>query len=253
MIDFVSPQKCNEHLNNHVLTPPENESWGIVWQGDYQVLAGGHQNDNACYRLRNELAAEPSQQISTLIVELRNRYLESANQCIKNASKTQWFARSNNESVMIDTNGILCSTINNHGCNTIKTCFIPGRGNAPAVMASKSTSDPHARAKGNYSAMRGDGLNSSSKGKRWKKNHTTTQRAATRGKIETAEQRLYYFVFKPAMKFIRARQIEMDPESLVNLHGSSFDYFRELKQVLPRLSQLSFEHWTALREGEQNA
>ncbi len=253
MIDFSSLQKCNAHLNNHVLTPPENESWGIVWQSDYSFLADGQENDNVCYRLRSELATDSSRQASALIVELRNRYLESANQCIKGASTTQWFSQSKNESVMIDTNGILCLTTDNHGCKTIKTCFIPGFGTASAVAASRNSSDPHARANGKYSAMRGDGRKSSGKGKCWKNNHTATQRAAARGKITTAEQRLYYFVFKPVMKFIRAKQLEIDPKRLVKLRGSSFDCFRELKQILPPLSQLKFEHWTVFREGEQNA
>ncbi len=118
------------------------------------------------------------------------------------------------------------------------TDFLPGQGSAEAVTAARGRASSAGR------GLRRD--RSQAGGLRPRRHPRDAWRAAVYERAWSAEQRLYCRVFRPAVQHIRRTHLDQPALGEGRCPGPRHEYAR-LKHVLPRMSELGFTDWQALR------
>lgn len=211
---FVNEQKALEHLQNHLLTSPENEAWALVLADLGQAeIAETLKDSEACFRLIR-LAGEAG---AAAVSEYLEAYRKAVNQGCVEARKLGWWAQDRWVAVAIGTTAVFALFEN----SVLRTAYIP----AQAVKNRK-------REPGTVTPL------PPAHKMRKPREKERDRKAAEREAQWTALERIYYKLFRPAVQFIRSRY-----HTWVSLNGQKWDDIALLKDRLPRMSQLSYAKW----------
>lgn len=224
-----------DHLCNHVLTNPECEGWAIINPRLLDIV------DLANHDARYQFAKKACDTEGMSAQELFNEYAQAVNKAISDSKKLGWFVCfGNNNHVLIGISGLLAVIED----NVLRTAFLPGQGNASAVVENRIES------KNWHSPLpRERRVRHTSDDEKRKKNHREIEKLKKRISQWNNNEKAYYLVFRPSIGNIwSANTSTFDFNGTIR---SSRHYFL-LKSVLPRRKQLSLEHWQSLRDQCEN-
>lgn len=250
MFQFSNTDSLKKHLNDHVLTPSESYSWGIVWKGEIQFLEESDNGDNTCYRMRVELFDDMAGEHSLALSDLMNRYLTTANDLFTQSQRLGWRVQALRVAACINSSGVVGVFETGASTTIVKTVFIPGFGTADGTLQSqKADSSPHDRVSASGFNSRGSAMRGAdSRGRQ--SDHRDSRRGGIQHRMRNrraaawnSDQRVYYLVFRPAIQFLRRLQL--------GSNACSRDVAL-LKSVLPMMSQLKINKWLELRSTEVN-
>lgn len=213
---FPGLDSAVDHLCRHVLSHPESDGWLLVAPAlaDEAGLCdeeGRHQARLAVLRHEQELTGR--------LVGLYRRACEVA---AGDAFLLGWHVSDGAVTVALGTSGTFFLI----EARVLTTAYLPGLGSPEAVRASGEGGHPAAGRERRL--MRRD---------RGGRGHVPEARRR-REQNWTAEERLYYCVFRPAVQHIRSRHHRAH-----ELDGGRRDDIALLNRVLPRMSCLTLELW----------
>jgi hypothetical protein len=166
---------------------------------------------------------------------LYDRYCGAVEDAGQDATRLAWHVTSGRVTIALGTSGVLMVIE-----SSLKTAFLPGQGDPSIVDSCQGWDQP-----------RPDSRNPRLRGMR---SGCTVERATSAGgrghprdrgsQDWTEAQKLYYGVFRPAVQFLRSRyHLDLDVRGQRRLSEYGL-----LKDVLPPMSCMKYEHWVALRE-----
>ena len=228
---FATWEQAVQHLCDHLLSAPECHGWVILVPRVREIVAP----DADRARLRYcQNAWETQGRSSQALYDL---YAQEIIRTLQDARQLQWHCPSGGAVIAFGTSGVLVVVEHQQGTqHVVKTAFLPGFGNPGTVVKSR---DANGREVGlrRESQAAGPAL---SRRKRCARDERAHERRMARW---TGEERLYYMVFRVALRTIRSWHYVRCPGRTSNRLG---DYAR-LKDVLPPRSALKFDQWQALR------
>ncbi|TVS20133.1 MAG: hypothetical protein EA424_05500 [Planctomycetaceae bacterium] len=225
---FVDWESAHRHLCDHLLTAPECFGWQLV-APQYVQMCDPEDAD-----ARWSYAQQSADSQCGTAQPLYDLYHAAVTRDTDDSSVLGWYHGNRRLTVCLGTSGILAIIEQ----QAVVTAFLPGQGSGHDTRAGQ-------QAEASRVLPRESGMRSGRSGRRSRDaiehdRHVRQQREAA----WSAAQRLYYRVFKPAVQFVkRGHHRHRD------LHGRLIrgDYAL-LKDVLPPLSQLKYEHWVLLRQ-----
>jgi hypothetical protein len=226
---FASPSAALGHLRDHLLTAPEAEAWALVAPGYEAVVDPGSSDARWRYWAKAEESGGASAQ------PLYDIYFEAVRLDAADASRLRWLWSGADLTVALGTSGILVVV-----AAAVVTAFLPGQGD-PAATRRGQEAGPAATG-----LVREGGMRSGRPG-RFRADEAERERRErlSREAAWCPAERVYYLVFRPAVRFVRGcHHGQRDP--LGRPLGN--DYAR-LKEVLPPQSHLGFKEWASLRAG----
>ncbi len=235
MSTFKTAKKLQQHLINHVLSPPESLGWGLVWRGRFPCLADDPTAIDHCYRLR-KLGQEPpgrpvpNDEIDSeikpnpdaeLYRKLSAAYEAETSKSHQRSQRLGWMTERAGVSVHFDPYGIALVMRWKEGRGYVKTAYLPGFGAREQIA--RSQLDPenvHGRVR---SGMRARGATSSGSAAETKRPHWQDSGQPRKSQANenqdiwqrldhrwaTAwddDQKLYHLVFRPSVQVIRRYQ-----------------------------------------------
>jgi hypothetical protein len=225
---FRTWQDAVRHLCDHVLTAPECHGWLIVLPGYFEII----DPDNFDARKRYAAAAEQTRGVSAQ--PLYDLYALAVRVAALDSACLGWCNTDADVAVALGTSGVLLVIQGAY----LRTAFLSGQGDAAAVRESWEAAGAGAGVLSRERGMR-SGRPGRSAGAR-EHDRPGRQRAEERW---SAEERLYYYVFRPAVQFIRSRY-----HASRDLTGHWLDCdYALLKPVLPPFSRLKLADWQELR------
>ena len=218
------------HLCDHVLTAPECDGWAVVMPCYEAVLDPGDGEARWHYaRIAQETHGTSAQRLYEL-------YSDSIAADAADARRLGWLKTESGVTVTLGTSGVLVIIEAVGGrCRAVTTAFLPGQGCARAVR--ESVGEP-----GVGRALRRESSGRSCNHRPGDSPREEQQRQG-RESDYTGDERLYYYVFKPAVQFIR-NQYHSQYDMLGNRCGNDYAL---LKEVLPRRSGLKYRDWLSFR------
>ncbi len=225
---FTDWQSAYKHLRDHLLTAPECFAWQIVSPTYRQVV--NPQDADARWTYSQQAAISEGRTAQRLY----DLYRVAVSQDIDDSVVLGWCRGEGRLTVCLGTSGILA--LFDH--RAVRTAFLPGQGSSQATRTSQQAEQPRG-------LPREAGMRAGRVGRRGREavEHDRRLRQQREAAWSPA-QRLYHRVFKPAVQFVkRCHHRNRD------MHGRLIrgDYAL-LKEVLPHLSQLKYEHWLLLRQ-----
>jgi len=267
MPDFSTRRHFVEHLNAHVLSPSESYAWGLIWQERFACLNPDDVGDNECFRLRNlsgQMESDarfvgdaPGMPLSqpnddskvsdreVLWLRLASEYRNEIVRAIARSQRLQWHTSRDGAGVYFDPCGIIVICYKLASKPTVSTAYIAGFSSSEVVSCSSELpGDVHARVGSGSRMRRHTGENQGGLRERLQSRRATNWNAA---------QKIYYLVFRPALRFIRGRQPTAAAPAAYgsnvrgNTRNESTDKRRvdmaEVKAALPRRSRLEYDDW----------
>lgn len=216
---FSHWEKAIEHLIAHVLTAPECQGWAIV------IPQVSTQIDLQDVEARTRAAQQARESRGVRVQALFDLYRSAADAASREAGRLGWVASRNACTVALGTTGVL--VLIDH--NRVVTCYLPGLSGPTAINRARNDCRS-VLSREQCHRMRG-GLPSREQ-----------RRQQRREQRWSAEESLYYRVFRPAVQFIRGRFHEQ-----IGLDGRIRYDAALLKDCLPPMSQLKLENWRAYR------
>jgi hypothetical protein len=229
---FGNWQSACEHLQSHLLTEPECRSWVLVIPELEEMI---DLQDPDARRAYHQRAVQTRGIAAQGLYDVLCRSIQDAS---REASRLKWFVSEGAVTVALGTTGILMVVM-----TELKTAFLPGQGDPESVRKQQEQGGPRP----DDTATRGPGMRP---GRRGSRDEPGRQQRSQQARSEdwTDSQRLFYAVFRPAVQFIRARyRYELDARG----QARRGDYGL-LKDVLPPMSQLKYDHWLILRREAQS-
>jgi hypothetical protein len=217
------------HLQRHLLTAPECQAWALVIPCLEEIVPLDDTDGRWRYYRRF---------LDTNGVEgqaLYDRYCGAVENAGEDATRLAWHVTSGRATVALGTSGVLMVIE-----SSLKTAFLPGQGDPSIVDSCRGQDQPrHDRRDPRTRGMRsgrtiGRGTSAGDSGD-----------GHDRGSLKWTEtQKLYYGAFRPAVQFVRSRYyLDLDVRGQRRLGEYGL-----LKDVLPPMSCLKYEHWMTLRE-----
>jgi hypothetical protein len=217
---FADMERTCSHLGNHLLTAPECAAWSLI----LPALAEHLDIDDASARDAFYKEALASRGVSAQAV--LDLYRQAAECAVSEAYVLSWHASDGRTTVALGTGGVL--VIIEGAC--VVTVYLPGQGSAEAVRQS------HQAGPGRLGRERG-------LMRRRLEGHPRDRRLREEREAgRSAEQRLYYHVFRPAVQFLRERYHQS-----YGLDGMRRFDGALLKGVLPPMSRLRLLDWQGYR------
>ncbi len=225
---FTDWQSAYNHLRDHLLTAPECFAWQIVSPTYLQVVNPEDADARWAY---SQQAAVSECRTAQRLYDL---YRAAVSQDIDDSLLLAWYHGDCRLMVCLGTSGILAIFEQ----RAVSTAFLPGQGSGQATRVGQQAEQPRG-------LPREGGMRAGRVGRRGREAVEHDRRLRQQREAAwSADQRLYYRVFKPAVQFVkRCHHRNRD------MHGRLIrgDYAL-LKEVLPHLSQLKYEHWILLRQ-----
>jgi len=225
---FADWRSAYRHLRDHLLTAPECFGWQLVAPQYAQICDLEDADARWAYA---QQAADSECRTAQPLYDL---YCAAVSQDTDDALVLGWYHGDSRLMVCLGTSGIL--TIFNQ--RTVITAFLPSQGSGEATRAGQQTKQPG-------DLPREGGMRAGRVGRRSREAIEHDQQLRQQREAAwSATQRLYYRVFKPAVQFVKRCHHQSR-----DMHGRLIrgDYAL-LKDVLPHLSQLKYEHWILLRQ-----
>lgn len=223
---FADEASARDHINRHFLTHPECNRWAIVIPGLVQQFGDITQTEerNRVYH-HLKRSWEAFQAVYRLLVQSIEANYSDARQLGWSATAYRprgWVM------VFLGTSGVLVVA----QAGVIRTVFLPD----PDRAVSTCAENPDAQTVGPRRRMRGG--------------HQEIERVAVQRWLRASqwspEERLYYCVFRPALRFIRSAVYETHPG-----HGAlkprCNDYYL-LKTKVPATQRCTLELWRQWRQ-----
>lgn len=255
---FGNPSTALGHVRDHLLTAPECEGWVLVspkyrdvvdpadgdarWRLGVEADGGGGEATGRMYKLYAEAIGEALREAWRLAWWVGFEDVEAA---VRESGVASSGARSG-ASAALGTSGVLVMFERRHGLRrVVVTAYLPGLGTAALVERSRQG----ATGLSGLPREAGHGMRSSRNrcggptGTREDRDRVRRESAWTR------EQRLFFRVFRPALRFVRRSRFHAsDPMRRdVGRDGPSNEYAL-LRSKLPSVRSLTFERWTAERQ-----
>jgi hypothetical protein len=192
---FANEDEAREHVENHILDPNESAAWGIVLPCIIKEF-GGTLGSVDSKQLAHKLFVRMSKD-RALFLLLYDFYARSIKLNLSDAIRIDWVARhpSGDLYVALGTSGLLVLI----DSGVVTTAFLPGQSTPEATIGRKEAAEmPQAQVSYSHAMRSG------------RPRATPHERRADREKERqfTADERLYYFVFRPALSFLRRQQFE---------------------------------------------
>jgi hypothetical protein len=231
-IEFETFSSLQQHCIRHVLTPEESYAWNCVWQEQYAFLHPTRAGDDQCYRLREAVWQMNESQAGSEAKMILDRYLAEIERQVSISKQLNWNCENQFTYIGLGINGVVSITSKSANGLTVKTAYLPGFGSSEAVERSKQETD-NINARVTVKSRMRFGREPIDSLRR------TDQRFSRQCNSDwTAQQKIYYLVFRPVMQFIRGYNHWSDRCDLS---------LADLKERLPRMSQLKFENWLSLQ------
>lgn len=233
--------KVIEHINNHILTAPESQSWKIIFP-EYRKLLENHDEADTRYQIAKQIIDDDES-----CQYFYNLYAREIRCNANDAALLGWYAKEpdiknqekigssfidqedNNPVCAFGTSGIYMVIEKDR----IITAFIPGMGvpilTETTTEINKKNPIPRERSKKTYTYKR--------KIKRKTKGRENWEKSLT------PDMRLFYFVFRPAYQTVRTKNLHTSDQERVNKTD-----FSTLKKGLLKNKITSYEQWKKVRE-----
>jgi len=234
VVIFQDWLKACEHLRDHLLTAPECGAWATVIPGYAGLLDPASEDD----RWRYLQQASASQGLSAQ--PLYDLYCDALRGEVEDARLLRWYASDGEVTVAMGTSGILLviERAPAPAGEVLRTAFLPGQGDPLRTQSARQhPGGPGLPRQGPPCRPAGPRpLPPESP----KERRERAQREAHWDDL----RRLYYRVFKSAVRFVR-RCHRRPPQTQTAAQRRDYAL---LKDVLPPQSQLKFPHWEVLRD-----
>jgi len=219
---FQDSVAATTHMRDHLLSQPECHAWGTLEPGLGQLV--NLQNPGARWKFASGTGSTDNANAERLY----SLYCDAVERNLEDAGWLGWHASAGQVTVVLGLDGVLSVIAG----DTLRTAFLPGQGSSDAVKRSRqeSCSDNELPREVAFSRR---------SSRRRKKSGLPWGLEAKR----TPEERLYYEVFRPAVKFIRKCHYhdgKVCPVDSGNQYGL-------LKKCLPGMKALSLKNWTEMR------
>ncbi len=230
---FDTWESACEHLQSHLLTDPECRAWVLVIPEICELIELEEPASRRAYYQRVKQTEGGAAQT------LYDAFSQSVRTAAGEAYRLRWFASRRDSStrivtVALGTTGILMVVE-----TWLLTAFLPGHGDPQAVRQQQE-----------HGGMRKDAAERarpcirSGRSRRAGPNDHDKRARLTRQGSWSESEKLYYLVFKPAVQFIRSQYYD-ELGSRGEHHRGDYGL---LKDVLPRMSQLGYDQWQAVRQ-----
>jgi hypothetical protein len=225
---FANWQSAWQHLRDHLLTAPECLAWQLVSPAYPQIV--NPQDPDARWSFSEQARTTEGRTAQPLY----DLYLAAVSQDTQDSIVLGWCRGSGHITVCLGTSGILAMYTE----RAVITAFLPDQGSGQATRAGQ-------QAELSRGLPREGGMRAGRVGRRSRESIERDQQLRQQREAAwSAAQRLYHRVFKPAVQFVK------------HCHHRNRDLYGRLirgdyallKDVLPHLSQLKYEHWVLLRQ-----
>ena len=219
---FQDSVAATTHMRDHLLSQPECHAWGTLDPGLGQLV--NLQNPGARWKFAYEAGSPDSANADRLY----SLYCNSIARNLEDAGWLGWHASAGRVTVALGLDGVLSVIAG----DMLRTSFLPGQGSPGAVKRSRQESHSE-------NDLPREVAFSRRRSRRRKKHGMPRRLEANR----TWEERLYYDVFRPAVKFIRKCHYhdgKISSEDSGNQYGL-------LKKFLPGMKALSLNNWIEMR------
>jgi hypothetical protein len=225
-----------DHLQSHLLTEPECRAWALVIPEIRDLVELEEPESRWAYYQRAKLTEGGAAQ------KLYDAFSQSVRTAAGEAHRLRWFASrpassAKTVTVALGTAGILMVVE-----TWLVTAFLPGQGDPQAVREQQERGG----IRKDVADSARPGIRSGRSGRTGPKDHGERARLTRQGSWSESEK-LYYLVFKPAVQFIRSQYYD-ELGSRGEHHRGDYGL---LKDVLPRMSQLGYDQWQAVRQAPQ--
>jgi hypothetical protein len=217
---FADWERACRHLGDHVLTAPECAAWALVLPAMAEHLDLHDANARNSYHQEAQASRGMSAQ------GLFDHYRQATARAVSEAYVLTWHASAGSTTAALGTAGVL--VLIEGAC--VVTVYLPGQGSAAAVRESCEAAPTRLGRERGLMRRRLDGHP--------RDNRPREQREAR----WSAEERLYYRVFRPAVQFLRERYHQS-----YGLDGMRRFDGALLKRVLPPMSRLRLPDWQEYR------
>lgn len=230
---FSGASAAWRHLQNHLLTNPECEAWACICPQMLEIVDLTNADARWQYRQGGDGDSGDYWQ------PLYDQYAQAVTRAAIASDRLGWHRHDPgwNVRVALGHEGLL-QVFHPH----LKSAFLPNQGNATEVVAARlagrTRRDTEARSQ--RDTMRRHGMRAGrSSPMAFAK---TVEQCQRRESGWTPRQTIYHRVFRPAVRFIRSNHRH------TRKSNGDLEYrdYALLKEVLPPMSQLSFDDWDAL-------
>ncbi|GIX04355.1 MAG: hypothetical protein KatS3mg114_0224 [Planctomycetaceae bacterium] len=225
VLGFESRQRALVHLVNHVLAEPECLAWALAWPEFAAHVP--LDSSQARFQLLTHMRRDPAAAESLL-----QCYLQAAAVTLQEVAYTGWFVEHQDGLAALSVTGIYVYARE----EIIRSIYIPGMGTPHSLRGILMGGNPYDEA---------PSLKELQPRCFPEARNSFLQRSA-RFEDRSPEEQLYYLVFRPVVQHVRNRHyLSCDP---YGRRGGDVDFLALLKHKLPRMRQLSFATWRALRQ-----
>lgn len=232
---FASWGSAVEHLARHLLSEPEALAWRLIApELDEIESAPSHGR-------REHLLRAAMETRGATLQEVYDSYAMVVQRGLDDALRLGWVVTSGSTSAFLSLDGLVGIVESQASSVVLTTAFLAGQTTVSAIERGRS--DDRGRPWRDCPRP----LRAQLRELRDSRSADETSRRAHREASWSNDQRVYHFVFQPAVQALRAMQFDQVRRR---------NHAARLKEKLPPLSRLRFEHWRSLREatrGTQSA